>query len=103
MYKQIIPATGWLYVEHHKEQDAIAIYYLAAWALKEEDGHVIGLISVTGSQQFDDTNKMARLVTVPPNNVGCYKHINELSPLEKRALDNDGFLKNISASKEAVV
>ena len=45
---------------------------------------------------------MARLVTVPPNNVGFYKHINELSPLEKRALDNDGFLKNISASKEAV-
>ena len=35
MYKQITPAADWFYIEHHEEQDAIGIYYVAAWGLCE--------------------------------------------------------------------
>ena len=100
MYKQIIPATDWFYIEYHKEMDTLGMYHLAAWGLTETEGHVIGLISVTGSQRFDKENKMARLVSVPPNEIGYYKHRDELSFLEKEALKNNGYLKNISILKE---
>lgn len=100
MYKQIIPATDWFYIEQHKEMDTLTIYHLAAWGLTETEGHVIGLISVAGSQRFDKENKMARLVSVPPNQIGSYKHRDELSLIEKKALQNNGYLKNISILKE---
>lgn len=91
-YKQIIPASDWFYVDHSENDSEIVIYHIAAWALTEK-GIVIGLISVNGSQSFDEENKMARLVTVPPTDSGAYKHKNELSDLENNALKNDGHLK----------
>lgn len=95
MYKQIIPATDWFHVEYKKTQNNLCMYRIVAWGLTEE-GQVIGLISVNGSQQNDGlNNKMARLVTVPPTGGGMYKHRDELSELEREALQNDGYLKGV--------
>lgn len=99
MYKQITPATDWFYIEHHKEQDSMGMYYVAAWGLCETSGNVYGLISVTGSGRYDD-DKSARLVRVPPNETGMYKHKNELNSIEQQALKNDGFLKGLSKLQE---
>jgi len=94
MYKQIIPAAEWFYVEHSKIQDNIVVYYIAAWALTDA-GHIIGLISVHGSHTHDKGNNMARLVTVPPTGSGQYKHRVELSENECKALENNGYLEKL--------
>ncbi len=98
MYKQIIPATDWLYVSHHKEMDSVSLFYIAAWALCEDDGAIIGLISLPGEVE-DNRNKSPRLYAVPPSKTGFYKHINELNGLEKKALEKGGYLKHASEYK----
>ncbi|STX88337.1 hypothetical protein [Legionella feeleii] len=98
MYKQICPATDWFYIENHN--NAIGIYYVAAWALTE-DG-VFGLISV-GRGHRNDTSKCARLIKVPPTGVGMYKHKEELDKMELQALESDGYLEILkSLEKESV-
>ncbi|STX52474.1 Uncharacterised protein [Legionella busanensis] len=103
MYKQIIPATDWYYVEYQDKQDSLVVFPLAAWALTEEDNYIIGLISISHSQQDDKENKMPRLVSVPPTGGGLYKHKDELNEAELKAFASHkngqkkkiGFLNNI--------
>lgn len=91
MYKQIMPATDWFYVDFVKAENTITLYPLAAWALTD-DIKVIGLISVPGTQQVTE-DPIARLVSVPPSTSGHYKHREELSQNEITALKNNGYLK----------
>ncbi len=56
-----------------------------------------GLVIVAG----DKYNKCARLVQVPPNDIGIYKHESELNELELKALKNDGYIKKcVKISRE---
>lgn len=96
MYKQIISAQDWFYVENIKEQDAVTVYRLAAWGLTNDGGDVHGLISVYGSHQFDQKGAYAKLISVPPTGLGIYKHYNDLDILEKKALENDGAMLHVS-------
>ena len=93
MYKQIIPSHDWFYVNNTDVH--IVIWRIAAWCLTE-DGLVIGLISIDNSMQCDESNKMAKLVSVPPNNSGMYKHKDELTEEEKKALNTEGYKKHRS-------
>ena len=97
--KQMIDAKDWFFVNelnlpHHQ---ALTVWYVAAWAL-HDDGKIIGMISVPNSDAFHTNeegkskirdNWTARLVTVPPTG-GIYKHREELTEEEKKALANNG-------------
>lgn len=50
----------------------------------------------SNSQKYDETNKTARLVPVPPTGGGMYKHQDELNAIEKKALENGRYLKGVS-------
>lgn len=99
MYKQIIPATDWLYINRSDNYDALSIYYVAAWGLSES-GNVFGLISMPGTQEYDESGGCAQLVQVPPNKQGVYKHKDELTPQELQALKQGGHLKQLSNYSE---
>lgn len=89
--KQIMPATNWFYLTHHKPpQPCICIYRLACWVLHSNDG-IYGYISVNGAanQIFGGSEQ---LVLVPPTH-GEYKHRDELTAKEWAAYKNGGFLK----------
>lgn len=103
MYKQIIPATDWYYIKYQNNQNDLVVFPLAAWALTdEEDNSIIGLISDFHSQQDDEVNKKAALTPVSSASGGLYKHKDELTEPELKALANRkkgkekkiGFLNN---------
>lgn len=94
MYKQIIRAQDWVFIAYDSDRQTLSLFCLAAWALTEE-GHTIGLISVSDSQRFDTSVECARLVTVPPIK-GYYKCMAELSDIEHKAFKQGGFLKDVS-------
>ena len=80
-YKTVTQATDWFYVIPQKEgvnQEQI-VWRIGVWAQNDE-GEIIGLISVTKGG-YDDINKneFNHLVAIPPLR-GCYKHRDELTP-----------------------
>jgi len=88
-YQQITPAQDWVYVQLPIEpQYEIVVYPVAVWAMNE-DGQVVGLISVPGGGHTDKImGPTCRLVSPPPLR-GVYKHFRELDKNEVQALETN--------------
>jgi hypothetical protein len=85
-YKQISPATDWVYVQLPTDQNNnVVVYPVAVWALNEENC-VIGLISVAGGGNNDTTMGRVPCLVSPPPLKGIYKHMIELNEVEKESL-----------------
>lgn len=84
-YKHISPAGEWFYVQIATEHDRHTVVYpVAVWATNDE-GEVIGLISVAGGGPDDKImGRVCRLVAPPPLR-GVYKHLAELDANENRS------------------
>jgi len=79
MYKQIIPAEDWFFVSKDTG-GKIVVFRVAAWALQEDGGDVVGLVGHVTSEP----NRTPRLIPVPPDG-GLYKHLSELTISELKA------------------
>lgn len=81
--KQIITASGWYFV-HGNGDGKVTAYPLAAWA-HNDDGKVVGMISVKGGGNNSVIGDVCRLVIVPfvP---GVYKHQEEMLPHEMESV-----------------
>lgn len=84
MYTTIIPATDWFFVTNNLSDETPLVWPLAAWGVKADVGHVIGLVSVLGGGKNAVMPGTCRLVSVPPLQ-GIYKHRADLSERESRA------------------
>lgn len=85
MFRQIISASDWFYVENTGDSN-VSVEHVVAWGLTD-NGKVIGFISVPQVKTIFDGDKLAGL-TVPlsTENFGFYKHKDELSKKDIEAL-----------------
>lgn len=84
-HRQITAAADWFYVQlPTADERHTVVYPVAVWATNDE-GEVLGLISVAGGGPDDKImGRMCRLVALPPLR-GVYKHLAELNANESRS------------------
>jgi|APLak6261676563_1056112.scaffolds.fasta_scaffold00001_87 hypothetical protein len=92
-YKNIIPSQDWLCVLLPvPPQNELVVWPVAVWAQKQDD-KIIGLISVPGGGQDDQTMGRVCSLVSPPSVYSVYKHISELNENEQAALKSGKPLK----------
>ena len=84
-YKAITPADGWFFVVFPvAPQNELVVWRVPVWALNDE-GDVVGLVSVAGGGNDDSMGRVCKLVAPPPLR-GVYKHETELTVDERTAV-----------------
>ncbi len=84
-YKSITPAIGWFFVTFPiAPQNELIVWHVPVWALNDE-GNVVGLLSVPGGGAEDDVMGSTCKLVGPPPLRGVYKHESELSNNERTA------------------
>ena len=85
-YTTITPATDWFFVVYPTaSSNEIIVWRVPVWAIND-DGEVIGLVSVPGGGNEDENmGKLCKLIAPPPLR-GAYKHESELNDKEKTAV-----------------